>query len=134
MQMPESHPFNPLGLLRLAVACGHKGEPNRHVCETIFRHVWQGGARASDTQRLTELTQKLAPPLDAQDPAVKARLKANTDEAIALGLFGVPSFVVDDKVFWGFDALPMLQAYLAGDPWFAGPWDAAASVAQGVRR
>jgi len=134
MQMPESHPFNPLGLLRLAVACGNGGEPNRYVCETIFHHVWQGGAQASDARRLAELTGQLAPPLDPQDPAVKARLKANTDEAIALGLFGVPSFVVDDKVFWGFDALPMLRAYLTGDPWFAGPWDAAASVAQGVRR
>ncbi len=134
MQMPESHPFNPLGLLRLAVACGSGSDPNRYVCETIFHHVWQGGAPASDAQRLAELTVQLAPPEDPQDPEVKARLKANTDEAIALGLFGVPSFVVDDKVFWGFDALPMLQAYLASDPWFAGPWDAAASVAQGVRR
>jgi 2-hydroxychromene-2-carboxylate isomerase len=134
LQMPQSHPFNPLGLLRLAVACGAGREPNRYVCETIFHHVWRGGAPASDAQRLAELTARLAPPQEAQDPAVKARLKANTDQAIALGLFGVPSFVVDDKVFWGFDALPMLRAYLTGDPWFAGPWDAAASVAQGVRR
>ncbi len=134
MQMPESHPFNPLGLLRLALACGNGGDANRYVCETIFRHVWQDGAQASDAGRLAELTRKLAPPVDAQDPAVKAQLKTNTDEAIALGLFGVPSFVVDGKVFWGFDALPMLRACLTDDLWFKGPWDAAASVAQGVRR
>jgi hypothetical protein len=36
-----SHPFNPLGLLRLVVACDASGEPNRYVCETIFRHAWQ---------------------------------------------------------------------------------------------
>jgi hypothetical protein len=64
---------------------------------------------------------------------VKARLKANTDEAIAQGLFGVPTFAVDDKLFWGFDALPMLRAYLAGDGWFADHWQDAAFRASRVQ-
>ncbi|HEY8048954.1 MAG TPA: DsbA family protein, partial [Ramlibacter sp.] len=42
MQMPASHPFNPLALLRLALACGDKGAINRYVAETVFRHVWRG--------------------------------------------------------------------------------------------
>jgi 2-hydroxychromene-2-carboxylate isomerase len=41
LDMPLAHPFNPLSLLRLAVACSDDGAPNRYVCETIFRHVWQ---------------------------------------------------------------------------------------------
>jgi hypothetical protein len=41
---------------------------------------------------------------------------------------------VDGKLFWGFDALPMLQSYLAGDPWFDEAWTSVASVAQGIRR
>jgi len=49
-------------------------------------------------------------------------------------VFGVPSLCVDYKVFWGLDALPMLQAYLSGDPWFDQTWDAAAAIAPGVRR
>jgi 2-hydroxychromene-2-carboxylate isomerase len=134
LQLPASHPFNPLTLLRLALACDAQGEPNRYVCETIFRHVWCGGAEAADAQRLQALTQQLAPPRDANGEAVKAQLKSHTEEAIGLGVFGVPTFAVDDKLFWGLDALPMLNAYLAGDPWFAGAWDAVASVAQGVRR
>jgi 2-hydroxychromene-2-carboxylate isomerase len=134
LQMPASHPFNPLELLRLAVACDETDEPNRYVCETIFRHVWQGGAEASDAQRLADLTAQLAPPRSAQDASVKAALKAHTEAAIALGVFGVPTLEVDGKLFWGFDALPMLAAYLAGDPWFEGAWDAAATVAPGVRR
>ncbi|RYF74967.1 MAG: 2-hydroxychromene-2-carboxylate isomerase, partial [Comamonadaceae bacterium] len=48
-------------------------------------------------------------------------LKANTDEAVALGVFGAPAFVVDGRVFWGFDSLPMLRAFLQGDAWFDGP-------------
>ena len=44
LQMPASHPFNPLTLLRLAVAAPQQGDPNRYVCEAVLRHVWQGGA------------------------------------------------------------------------------------------
>jgi 2-hydroxychromene-2-carboxylate isomerase len=67
-------------------------------------------------------------------PDVKEQLKANTEEAIARGAFGVPTFCVDDKVFWGLDALPMMRAYLDGDQWFDSAWDAAASIQQGVKR
>jgi len=134
LQMPTQHPFNPLALLRLGVACDAHGLPNRYVCETIFKHVWQGGHDAADPQRLQTLTQLLAPGSAPQSDAVKAQLKAHTGEAIAQGVFGVPTLKVDGKLFWGLDALPMLQAYLAGDPWFDTAWDGAASVAQGMRR
>jgi 2-hydroxychromene-2-carboxylate isomerase len=134
LQLPASHPFNPLALLRLAVACNAQGRPNRYVCETLFRHVWQGGGEAADTQRLQVVTQHLAPPRAVTSDEVKTQLKANTDEAIAAGVFGVPTFMIDDKLFWGFDALPMLRAYLAGDAWFDAAWSAAASVAPGLRR
>jgi len=104
------------------------------VCETLFKHVWQGGAAADDATRLAALTAQLAPARSADDPVVKDQLKANTEEAIARGVFGVPTFCVDDKVFWGLDALPMMRAYLDGDPWFDTAWDAAASIQQGTKR
>ena len=130
MQMPAVHPFNPLGLLRLALACG----PNRHVCEPLFRHVWRGGADAADASRLQALQQQLAPARDPASNDMKDALKAATADAIAKGLFGVPTFAVDDKLFWGFDALTMLRAYLAGDAWFDTHWDAAAQAAAGTVR
>ncbi len=119
--LPAAHPFNPLGLLRLALACGQDGLANRYVCETVFRHAWRGGADAADIDRLQLLTTQLAPTRDPASDEVKAELKANTDAAIAAGLFGVPTFTVDDQVFWGFDALPLLRAWIEGDPWFADP-------------
>lgn len=129
LQLPASHPFNPLPLLRLAVACDAQGAPNRYACETIFRHVWQTGLEAADAQRTNALAAQLAPPRDVNGEDVKAQLKANSDEAIAQGIFGVPAIVVDAKVFWGFDALPMLRAYLLGDAWFDGAeWDAVARI------
>ena len=92
-------------------ACGDaSGEVNRYVCETVLRHVWRGGADAADPARLHALAALLQPAQDPGSDAVKALLKSNTDEAIARGLFGVPTFSVDDKLFWGFDALPMLRA------------------------
>jgi hypothetical protein len=57
---------------------------------------------------------------------VKARLKANTDEAIARGVFGTPTCEVDGRQFWGFDGLAMLRDYLRGNAWFDGPdWEGA---------
>lgn len=135
MDMPAAHPFHPLALLRLALACGTQGAVNRYVCETIFRHVWQGGAAADDAQRLQALTEQLQPPCAPDSEVVKTQLKTNTDEAIAQGVFGVPAWVVDDKLFWGFDALPMLRAYVQQDPWFAsGRWESVDTIALGITR
>lgn len=134
-QMPASHPFNPLGLLRLALACGQGGTCNRFIAETLFRHVWQGGQEASDAQRLQALTERLLPARSADDPVVKAELKANTDAAVAQGVFGVPTMEVDGQYFWGLDALPMLRAYLCGDDWFSGPaWRTAGDLPAAVVR
>lgn len=135
LQLPAAHPFNPLPLLRLAVACEVQGLPNRYVCETVFRHVWRGGADATDAVRLQALTTQLSPQRDVNCDEVKQQLKAHTEEAIAAGVFGVPTFAVDGKLFWGFDALPMLRDYLRGDAWFEGPqWDAACQLPAGVHR
>lgn len=133
-QLPATHPFNPLGLLRLAVACDPAGMPNRHVTETILRHVWLGGADAADPARLAALTERLAPARSPDSPEVKAQLRANGDEAVARGLFGVPTFAVGDKLFWGFDALPMLRDHLDGGAWFQHGWDAAAAIPTGQTR
>ena len=139
LQMPASHPFNPLPLLRLALACSPEaapGHPNRYVCEALFRHVWRGGADAGDAHRLDALVHQLQPGQPVHDAAsVKQQLKKNTEDAIAKGVFGVPSFAVDNKIFWGLDALPMLRDYLKGDAWFEGAdWESACQVAVGARR
>ncbi len=135
LDLPAAHPFNPLGLLRLALATNVNGQPNRYVCETLFKHVWVGGADAADPERLAAVTQQLAPARDPLDDGVKVQLRAHADEAIAAGVFGVPAFEVDGKVFWGLDGLPMLRAYLEGDAWFDGPrWTDAQALPQGATR
>lgn len=131
LQMPAVHPFNPLPLLRLCIAAG----PNRRVVEAVMRHVWRGGADAGDAARIETLTRELAPVRDAASGKVKTELRANADSAIARGVFGVPTFELEGRLFWGLEALPMLHAALQGDAWFDGhTWDEAGRPRPGVSR
>ena len=116
LDTPAVHPFNPLPLLRLALACG----PNRRVVEALFRHVWVGGADAVDPARVAALTAALAPQRDPNGTEVKAELRQATDTAAAAGIFGVPTFECEGRLFWGLDALPMLRDALQDGPWFQG--------------
>ena len=140
LQMPASHPFNSLALLRLAVAASDNGEPNRYVVESIFKHVWCTGLEASDAERFAALQSHLFSQAnvslkDPQSVEVKQLLQQQTQQAIDLGLFGVPSMVVNGQVFWGQDALPMLRAYLQGDAWFeSADWQDAGKLPVGIRR
>ncbi|MDH6591467.1 2-hydroxychromene-2-carboxylate isomerase [Variovorax sp. TBS-050B] len=127
IEMPASHPYNPLAHLRLALSTSEDGSISRFVAETLFRQVWRGGEEAADPARLAALAAHLDKPLrDANGDENKALLKRNTEEAIQAGVFGTPSCVVDGRLFWGFDGLAMLRAYLEGDAWFDGPQWAAA--------
>jgi 2-hydroxychromene-2-carboxylate isomerase len=135
LQLPAAHPFNPLQLLRLALACGRDGSINRYVAETVFRHAWRGGADAADAARIGALRSALQPQRDPAGDEVKGELKSNTDAAIARGVFGVPTCEVEGRLFWGFDALPMLRAWLEGDAWFgSGAWESAAALPVGQAR
>jgi 2-hydroxychromene-2-carboxylate isomerase len=146
LDVPAAHPFNPLALLRLGLATATDdapGETNRYATGQLFHHVWCGGQSATDATRLAALQTLLQDHMAERNKpwnppdgeVVKQRLRANTDEALALGLFGVPALVVNGHVFWGLDALPMLRAYLDGDAWFSsGAWEAAARLPVGVRR
>lgn len=133
---PAQHPFNPLALLRLLLACAPlQRTPNRHACETVLRHVWIGGGDANDPQRLAALHAALEPQRDPAGAQVKQQLKDQTEQALQLGIFGVPTMVVDGRAFWGLDALPMLAAYLRGDAWFTGSqWADAAAPRPGISR
>ncbi|MBA4344486.1 MAG: disulfide bond formation protein DsbA [Methylibium sp.] len=137
MDLPARHPFNPLPLLRLALACQAADRtPNRLVVEKLFHYVWRSaGADANDAARLEALQQELAPLRDPASEEVKQQLREATEQALEQGVFGVPTVAVDGKLFWGLDSLPMLAAYLKGDPWFAsGAWESAVASRPRVLR
>lgn len=133
LEMPARHPFNPLVLLCTALASHPRGLPSAAACEAVFRHVWEGGHDPLDPQRLEALESRLRLVHDPRGPEVRRQLRAHTAEALELGVFGTPTFVVDGKPFWGLDGLPMLRAYLEGDPWFQGPqWEGVRQVTYGL--
>jgi len=108
-RFPPSHPFRSLEAMRLLAACD--GEPG--AVRTAFDFGWSEGRDLSDPAELASLAARLgARPEDGRD-----RLRSWTEAAIAAGVFGVPSLVVDGTVFWGHDALPMAEAAIA-DPAF----------------
>ena len=76
--------------------------------------MWTTGADAADARVLEELATSLGIAREQlAEPRVKESLRANTDAAIAHGVFGVPTLVVDGEVFWGADATDFARAYIA---------------------
>jgi 2-hydroxychromene-2-carboxylate isomerase len=115
--LPRVHPFNPLKLLRLAVLLnvGHA------QALRLFRFVWSEGHVAEESDAWRALIEELGvADADARigDPQVKDGLRRNGEEAVAQGVFGVPTAVVDGHLFWGVDATDMLLDYIAGQPVF----------------
>jgi 2-hydroxychromene-2-carboxylate isomerase len=111
LKMPPAHPFNPLSALRLVIAAGS----DRRSVETAFDFVFGQGRDVADPAVLADLARELGVgDVEAalNDPDVKQTLRNNTDWAIGRGVFGVPTFVIGDELFWGHDALAMVVDYL----------------------
>lgn len=114
LTFPPAHPFNPLAALRLCVAAG--GTPT--AIDAIFTHLWREGRAGDSAQALREVALGLG--IDdigaaLTRPEVKDRLRRNFDAAVADGVFGVPTLVAAGDLFWGNDATPMFEHWLA-DP------------------
>ena len=110
-RFPPRHPFNPMSALRLAVAAGS----DLALIRSIFRFIWADAGEVDTPAGFDALARKLGIPDAATriaDPAVKAKLRANGEEAIAARVFGVPSLVIDGSVFWGQDATDMAMDFL----------------------
>jgi 2-hydroxychromene-2-carboxylate isomerase len=122
-RMPPHHPFNPLKALRLVVAL----DATRQAVEDVFRCIWRDGLLPDDPAgwaamaRVVGIADPTAADARVNDPAVKAALRANTEEAVKRGVFGVPTFAIGNELFWGADSLDMLRDYLADPRLFDDP-------------
>jgi 2-hydroxychromene-2-carboxylate isomerase len=109
LQFPPAHPFNPVTALRLCIA----GGGTVAVVDAVFDWIWVQGRAGDSSEALQPLLQQLGIGTDAvTDPAVKNALRANTDAALAAGVFGVPTLQVGDALFWGNDAHAFALAVL----------------------
>lgn len=134
LRFPPGHPFNPLPALRLCLAAG----TSTQAVDVLFDWIWRDGNAADSTDALREPAARLGIE-DADsaiaEPAVKEQLRRNTEAAIAAGVFGVPTLAIDDELFWGNDAHPLMAAVLADPGLLLQPeWQRLASLPVAVQR
>jgi len=118
LRMPPAHPFNPLAALRLIIAAGS----DRRAAGTVLRAVFGEGRDVTDPAVIADLAEQLGvanPQAALADPAIKQRLRDNTEWACARGVFGVPTVVIGEELFWGHDAIDMALDYLEQPQTFA---------------
>jgi 2-hydroxychromene-2-carboxylate isomerase len=97
------------------VLVGERHGKAGEVALDLFRRTW--ALDQDPNQALAEVAAAAGLPEGAaaqvQDPAIKAALKASTDEAITRGVFGAPAMFVGDALFWGNDRLHQVEEALA---------------------
>jgi 2-hydroxychromene-2-carboxylate isomerase len=94
----------------------------RDFAQHVFHAQWADAQDMSTPAALAGLAQSLGIEPDAllagiADDDVKQQLKRRVDESIAAGVFGAPTFVIDDQMFWGVDRLPMVERWLQTGGW-----------------
>jgi len=127
LNKPAFLPFNPLRALRVSIL-PFEEQVRAAVIDALFAAVWIRGLHVSEPGVVEGVLDEIG--LDgaelaarAQSPEIKAQLRAQTDAAIARGVFGVPTMTVGEELFWGYDDFPYLELVLAGrDPLPPGPF------------
>lgn len=118
LRFPPAHPFNPLPALRLCVAAGSTPE----AVDAVFDWLWREGHAGDSIEALAPLAAALGvAPDDIGSEATKAALRANTEAAIAAGVYGVPTLAFDGGMFWGNDAHDFALAALRDPAVLADP-------------
>lgn len=131
-RMPPRHPFNSLAAQRLCVALGATDQ----IVESAFHFVY---AEGRDPEReLAAFGERLGvSDVDALIGAidVKQQLVNNTQRAVDLGVFGVPTLAFRDRLFWGSDTVDWALQFVDEPNLFQQPgYEAAAKVEFGVAR
>ena len=99
----------------------HQPDQANPFVHAVFRAFFQDDRDISDAGVIAQIAQSLG--IDgqalmegAQEPAIKDALRKQVEDAVALGVFGAPTIVVDGEMFWGNDRLPQIERWLASGP------------------
>ena len=111
-------PVNTLLIMRGAIVAADEGRLDAYV-EAVNRAMWEEGLKMDDPAVAAAFLSANGfdgPALLArtQEPAIKERLAANTEAAVARGVFGIPTFFVGDAMFFGKDRLAQVEEALLG--------------------
>ena len=113
-------PINTLTLMRGATGLQMRQPADfMRYLDVVHRAMWESGSNLGDPAVLASTLASAG--FDAEafvalvaDPEVKARLVATTEEAVARGAFGAPTFFVGDSMFFGQDRLDFVREALSG--------------------
>ncbi len=116
LRRPDPFPQNSLLAARVAIA-GEGHAWRDEFCRGVFRAQFGEGRRIDDPAVIAAILEKAGAPavailIQAGSDPVKLKLRAETEQAAALGIFGAPSFVTaDGELFWGNDRLDAALAW-----------------------
>lgn len=110
-------PVNTLTIMRGAIVAEDEGNLDDYI-EAVNRAMWEDGLKMDDPEVIAPFLSAHGfdgPALLArtQEPEIKAKLVNNTEAAVARGVFGIPTFFVDDEIFFGKDRLGQVEEALA---------------------
>lgn len=110
-------PINTLTIMRGAIVADDEGVLDDYV-DAVNRAMWEDGLKMDDADVVATFLSTNGfdgPALLArtQEPEIKAKLVANTEVAVARGVFGIPTFFVGDAMFFGKDRLGQIEEALA---------------------
>lgn len=115
-RMNPHFPVNTLTLMRMAIVADAEATLERFIAIGLSA-MWEAGENMADPDVIVRVV--TAGGLDgaamlarAQDQAIKDKLAANTDAAVARGVFGIPSFFVGNELFFGKERLGQVEAAL----------------------
>jgi 2-hydroxychromene-2-carboxylate isomerase len=119
LRPPPSHPFNPLLGLR-AATMPLAMDVKRRLIDALYEATWVSGTGIETPEAVAAAATRAgldgeALVREAQTPEAKQRLRTATEQAIAQGIFGVPTVLVDGEIFWGTDGLELVEAFLRGE-------------------
>lgn len=94
----------------------------KRLGHALFAAYFADGRNISDRETVADVAaaQGIDPAIllaTIDQPAIKAKLRRETEDAVGRGVFGAPFVVVDGEPFWGFDRLPMVEDWLCRGGW-----------------
>lgn len=114
-------PINTLTLMRMATGLQLR-EPQRFLryVDAVYRAIWADGLDMNDPVVVAGVLRQAGFEPEALlalagDAQVKQQLKDDTQEAVARGVFGAPTFFVDGEMYWGQDRLDFVKEALEAD-------------------